>query len=136
MNTFYAILGILCAGICLGLFPILRERKERIVLSPTPIMAIDTNKGHLIKGDVAYIDGRDPDAQPPLTVMNVRIWDSAARAQSLCTLRHGTEVDILDIQHHAPEGRYYLHILGGDCQGWISEPFLSDRQWAPIGDQL
>ena len=100
------------------------------------ILSIDTDKGHLIKGDVAYIDGRDPEAQPPLTVMSIRIWDSAARAQSLCTLRHGTEVDILDIQYYAPEGRYYLHILGGDCQGWVSEPFLSDRQWEPIGDQL
>lgn len=101
-----------------------------------PIVAINAPKGCLIKGDVAYIDGRDPDAQPPLTVMNVRVWDGVPRTKVICELKHGTEVDILDILYYQPEDRHYLHIFGGDCQGWVSEPFLSNTKHKPIGDQL
>ncbi len=32
MGTFYTIIGILCAGVCLGIFPLF-TRKEKIFLS-------------------------------------------------------------------------------------------------------
>ncbi len=100
------------------------------------VLRVDTDKGPLIKGNIAFMDGRDPDAKPPLTVMNVNIWNGVARTRIVCQLGHGRQVDILDITLCEPEARYYFLVKSNDCQGWIPGVFLSNRRNKPIGDRI
>lgn len=102
------------------------------------ILRVDTDKGPLSKGNLAFMDGCDPDAKTPLTVMNINIWNEVARTRIVCQLEHGTQVGILDIALCEPEARYYFLIQSesGDCQGWIPGAFLSNRHNEPVGDRI
>lgn len=99
------------------------------------ILTVDTDKGLLTKGLPAFMDGRDVDAQPPLTVVEIFIWDSR-RTEIICQLTHGTRVDILDIAFNESEARHYFLVKSGDCQGWIPGAFLSNRRNELIGDKI
>ncbi len=45
---------------------------------------ITTNKGTFEVPGIAYIDGRDPSASPPLTIKSINIWDSVPRTKAVC----------------------------------------------------
>lgn len=97
---------------------------------------ITTTRGTLqVPGD-AFMDGRDLEANPPLTVMKINIWNSASRSRVVCILRHGTAVKVLEAKWAKDEDRYYLRVKGEGCEGWVSDPFVSPYQYEPVGDQI
>lgn len=95
-----------------------------------------TDKGTLEVPGTAFIDGRDIEATPPLTLMRINIWDAVQRRRAVCQIPHATFVDILDIRHSEAEQRYYFQVRSGRCQGWVSQPFLSAEQHQPVGDRM
>jgi hypothetical protein len=108
------------------------------VVAPTPEptpQTVTTSKGSFTIPGTAYLDGRDLEAVPPLTVMNINIWDGVPRQQVVCVLRHGTSVEVLEATSHEAEDRYYFRVRSGSCEGWVSEPFLSTEYYAPEGDE-
>jgi len=84
----------------------------------------------------AYMDGRDPEADPPLTLMQINIWGQVPRVKTVCRLFHGDEVQVTASKWMASESRYYFQLKKGGCEGWVSEPFLSAEPHEPIGDEF
>ena len=97
---------------------------------------VDTVRGAIQVPGAAYVDGRDEEADPPLTVMSIDVWDAMPRTKVACELEHGTEVAVLMAEMDEDEDRYYFMVLSGLCMGWISEPFLSPEYHEPVGDQM
>lgn len=83
-------------------------------------------------GDIAYLDGRDPQAQPPLTVGTINLWNSPSRQRVVGQLRHGTRVRILE-KAWAGE-RWHYRIQHWLKSGWVPASFLSRERHEPIGD--
>jgi hypothetical protein len=111
---------------------------ETSTLEPTPdIQKVETSEGYifLVPG-IAYVDGRDQEADPPLTVMNINIWDSISRSKAVCKISHGSEVQLLDSKYKDAENRYYFYLQREDCKGWLTEEFLSEQKEEPIGDEF
>lgn len=102
--------------------------------TPTQEIVTTSMGSFTIPGGIAFLDGRDPEAQPPLTVMSINIWDAVPRNVPVCSLPHGTQVTLLEARYHEPETRYYFLIESGDCRGWLPETFVSDAYHEPIGD--
>lgn len=102
----------------------------------TPTKTVDTAKSTFQVPGIAYLDGRDVEAKPPLTIMAINVWDGVPRTKVLCQLQHGDQVDLLEAQYHTPESRWYFLIRKGDCRGWLPESFLSDKKHKPVGDKL
>lgn len=100
------------------------------------IAIVETDKGTLTIGQPAFIDGRDLDARPPLTVMAVNIWGNMPRTRIVCQLAHGSHIDIVSVKFYAPENRHYFLIRRDDCQGWLTEGLLSNRCNEPIGEEI
>lgn len=87
-----------------------------------------------IEGDIGYLDGRDPDAQPPLTVGTINLWDSPARQRVVGQLRHGTKVRILERVWKKEESRWYYRVRRGFRRGWMPGTFLSAEEPGIVGD--
>ncbi len=97
---------------------------------------ITTFRGTLqVPGD-AFMDGRDPEADPPLTIMQINVWNNASRSRVVCRLAHGAAVEVREARWSDDENRYYLKIKGENCEGWVSDPFVSPQQFEPIGDRM
>jgi hypothetical protein len=96
---------------------------------------IKTEKGEFQVPGRAYLDGRDLEAQPPVTVMNIRVWQSPFRTHAICTAEHATQVDLLEVQRSAEEKRYYFRVRAPKCEGWVPETSLSTKKNAPIAPQ-
>ncbi len=96
---------------------------------------MQTGKGEFTIPGRAYLDKRDLEARPPLTVMNVNVWDTVSRNRPNCRVAHGTAADWLDATFVKDENRYYFHINASGCDGWVPETFLSSDRHAPFGDQ-
>jgi len=98
-------------------------------------LTIETSEGNKLNiPGIAFLDGRDIEADPPLTIMKINLWDEPERNKIVCSLEHGTKVDILEANFVDADGRYYLFVEGKGCEGWISDNFLSEMQEEPIGD--
>jgi hypothetical protein len=95
-----------------------------------------TEKGPLTVPGPAYLDGRDTEAQPPLTIMNINIWDSAARSRPVCQRGHGSRVDIIAARVDVDEDRYYFHVKSIGCEGWLPESFISAEYQPVVGEAL
>jgi hypothetical protein len=105
--------------------------------SPTPERTIlETDDGLIEIPGPAYMDGRDLEAADPVTVMTINIWDTPQRSEVVCTIEHGTPVDVLRIEEGEAEGRYYLKVKSGACEGWVSESFVSSKYHEPEGELL
>ena len=96
------------------------------------VRVITTERGEMSVPGVGYLDGRDAEADPPLTVMTINLWDTAQRTRAVCQLEHGTQVDVLDAVWVEDEERYYFHVTGNGCDGWIQAPFISPSYQEPI----
>lgn len=86
---------------------------------------------------IGYIDGRDPDAQPPLTIKHINIWDSAPplpEGRVIKQLKHGTCVSVLQTKKY--KGRTWAQVKKRRLVGWVLESFLSKRREDPIGDLI
>jgi hypothetical protein len=106
---------------------------------PTSAVAsqtISTSKGQFGVPGTAHMDGRDEEASPPLTLMNINIWSGVPRQQVTCKLPHGEKVDLVNVQYSDSEGRYYFKVQSESCQGWVSEPFLSPSFVELTGDRI
>jgi hypothetical protein len=98
--------------------------------------AIETVRGTIQVPGEAYIDGRDEEADPPLTKMSIEVLDPVARSDIACELEHGTEVMVLTAQVDEDEDRYDFMVMSGLCMGWVSEQFVSPEHHEPVGDQV
>lgn len=103
--------------------------------TPTP-RTITTSKGSFNLPGNAFLDGRDVDATPPLTIMTINVWDSVPRSRVVCKLEHGTSIQLLDARLLSSENRYYFEVRSGSCTGWVPETFLSTQYEEPIGDRM
>lgn len=129
-----------CVVFCVLGYILVSTSPDTAILPPTPTaesQTIETAEGYVfpVPGN-AFLDGRDLEAQPPLTVMNINIWGEVPRLKAVCNLQHGSEVQLLKAQYYEPEARYYFLVKGGNCRGWLSENFLSTEKHAPVGDQF
>ena len=103
--------------------------------TPT-VERIQTSRGRFAVPGRAFLDGRDFQATPPLTVARINIWDGVARRRPVCSLRHGTSVEVLSAQFHTSESRYYFHVRATACEGWVPESFMGAASYPAIGDQM
>ena len=83
----------------------------------------------------AYLDGRDPDAKPPLTVMRINLWDSIKRSRVVGRLKHGQRVLVLERVWNLFEERHYYLVRRWRARGWVPETFLSAERAEAIGDR-
>lgn len=78
------------------------------------------------------MDGRDPEAKPPLTVMRINVWDSPQTRRPRCQLEHGDRVDLRD----ATADQNFVLVQAGSCRGWVQSVFLGRAAEPPIGDPV
>lgn len=97
---------------------------------------VQTSKGAIVVPGEAFLDGRDMEANPPLTVMNINVWDAVPRRRVVCRLSHGTKVALTAVRRSSGENRYYFRLRGQGCDGWIPETFLSINAQRPVGDRM
>lgn len=88
------------------------------------------------RGSSGFLDGRDLEASPPLTIRRVRLWDDVPRQRVVGQLPHGTRVRVLDRREHDGRTYYQVEARGGlrRRRGWVWSAFLSDRRHEPVGD--
>ena len=98
--------------------------------------SITTTKGQFAVPGKAFADGRDFEASPRLTVMKINVWDGVARRQAVCRITHGDAVELISAKRDDGEGRYYFQVRSKDCEGWLPESFLSEREESIIGDTM
>lgn len=109
--------------------------------SPSTPQKITTSKGTFSVPGKAYMDGRDLSAIPPITQMEITIWDDLPRQGNTVSPRkviyklpHGTEVTLLKVKWNEIKQRYDFRIKSLKTQGWVSEQFVGPRQNPPTGD--
>jgi hypothetical protein len=98
-------------------------------------LKVETSKGQFSVPGRAFADGRDLEARPPLTVMQINVWDAVPRSRRVCSIRHGDEFPLLESKRSVSEDRHYFKIRHRDCEGWVPETFLSPKREPIIGDQ-
>jgi hypothetical protein len=96
--------------------------------------ALQTSKGRLTVPGYAYLDGRDLEALPPLTLRQVRLWDSPRRRKPICQVTHGSRVEVAEASFAVEEDRYYFRVASQDCAGWVPEVFISPEFNERVGD--
>ncbi len=89
-----------------------------------PATAITTEKGRITVPGRAVADGRDLQADPPVTVGQINVWNNVSRTQRVCRVAHGTELALLEARRKESEGRFYFRIRSGECEGWLPESFV------------
>lgn len=102
---------------------------------PEPGVIIETDDGLITVPGSAYMDGRDLEADPPVTVMAIDVWDSPQRSEVVCQVEHGTPVEVLALEENEAEHRDYLKVRSGDCEGWVPLAFVNPKQHEPEGEQ-
>jgi hypothetical protein len=85
-------------------------------------------------GQMVYLDGRDAEASPPLTVRRINLWDGVPRRRVLRGLRHGTRVKVIDRQFYEKEGRWYYRVRHKMKAGWLPGAFLCAERPDVLGD--
>jgi len=96
---------------------------------------ISLPKGLIKIPGYAFIDGRDLQAKPPLTISSINVWDSYIyKRKVVCKISHGTEIRILDAVYESEEGRYYIKVKYDNYEGWVSVSFISSKKMKPVGD--
>lgn len=90
---------------------------------------VTTSRGTISVPGTAFLDGRDLEARPPITVTDINVWDSQQRRKVVCKLKHGAAVSVR--QSTELDGRFYFRIQSGACEGWIPESFLNPNPPSP-----
>jgi hypothetical protein len=93
---------------------------------------IATPKGEFQVPGRAFLDGSQPEARPPVTVMLVPLLQSAVSTAAVCQVEHATQVDLLDVQRDVEKKRYYFRIRAPKCDGWVPETALSTKKVPPV----
>lgn len=130
--------GLILACGCLFLFTSMGgEDAETVTTTPVPTRIVSIKKGDITVPGTAYLDGRDPDAQPPLTIMKINVWETYSTSSSVlvCDLPHGQKVDVLDVAEL--DGRFWFQIDDGNgCIGWLLDSLIGAELTEPIGDSF
>jgi hypothetical protein len=100
-----------------------------------PPTTVKTDKGVFVVPGKAHADGRDTEASPPLTVMKISVWETAARTRRVCAVAHGEPVDLVASSRVEAEERFYFQIRTKACEGWVPEAFLSLKRHPPVGSR-
>lgn len=81
----------------------------------------------------AFIDGRNRSQTE--TQMLVGIVDSPGETTAKCTIQHGAQVHVSQIQRTRGGITRYAHVSNGLCTGWITLSMLSARYQEPVGEK-
>jgi len=113
------------------------ENQQSQSSPPEQAKKIDISRGGAVTvPGIAYLDGRDLESSPPLTLMRINVWDNAPRKKSVCKITHGEQVKLEDSRYVKSERRYYFKVKYGSCAGWIPESFINTAKHPPIGDKM
>ena len=85
-------------------------------------------------GQNVWLDGRDPEAQPPLTLRQINLWDGVPRRTVQARLQHGTRCVIVASQWCIQEKRWYYYLRCRFLRGWVPAPFLCADKPPVLGD--
>jgi hypothetical protein len=85
---------------------------------------------------VAYLDGRDFQAKPPLTVMTINLFSTYRHTRAIGRLKHGDKVRVEQAHYIAKEGKYWVKVSKDGASGWLSWMFLNTRRTEPVGDRV
>lgn len=105
-------------------------------LTPEPTIVIETGDGLITVPGSAYMDGRDLEADPPVTVMNIDVWDSPQQTEVVCQIEHGTLVEVLALDESEVDLQDYIKVKSRDCEGWVPLSFVNPKQHEPEGEQF
>jgi hypothetical protein len=103
---------------------------------PQTVQRILVERGEISVPGVAYLDGREPGADPPRTVMDILVWESPSLTGSSCQLNHGAQVSVLDAAWDQDEEHHAFHIAGDSCRGWVVEHFVGEEYEKAIGEEV
>ena len=100
---------------------------------------IVTTKREFEPGQRVWIDGRDVEADPPLTVRRINLWDldpvpGSARGRVLRSLNHGTAVKVMDARFLEGENRWYYRVRYRMKAGWVPGRFLCGERPGVLGE--
>lgn len=87
-------------------------------------------------GQRVFIDGRDPQGQPPLTIRHINLWRNCPGERVVGKAHHGSRVRVLERKYHTDEARWYFQVRAGRRCGWLPGDFLSQRREPNIGDWI
>jgi hypothetical protein len=121
------ILLVMIVAVCLGGYVL------NLILYGTS-QSNPTSYGRFNVPGTAYLDGRDPGADPPLTVMSIPVMQAAPLGRIVCRLPHGAAVSLLGAVQSG--GFYYFHVQSSTCEGWLVELYLSTAREQPIGNLI
>lgn len=109
-------------------------RQVAAAAPPAPAApAVRSSDGQLVKSQMrAWVDGRDLDARPPLTLRTTRVWTSVERTRVACGIRHGEEVMVTAVESSRKGD--FARIERGACSGWLPARYLSLKKYPPTGD--
>ena len=115
------------------------ENPERKIYSPQQpeysiyIETFRTDKGLFTVNDTVFLDGRELDAKPIRTLMELNLWDATDHIKKVvCTLKHGDKVKLLEI---SPKSTF-VKLQHDKCIGWIESIYICPEQNEPVGDRL
>lgn len=100
---------------------------------------VSTQKGTFSVPGNGFIDGRDVDAVPALTIMEVRVRDGVGSGRrAVCKIPHGTAMQILDVKQDPDVSSqwYHFQVQSGSCKGWVTWWFVSTQKFEPVGERI
>lgn len=106
-------------------------------IEPTIIEVYSATKEQFFTFEVpgiAFIDGRDLNSKPPLTVMKINLWNGPNQAKIIGYLWHGVGVEVTEAKQY--EDRWFFKVRLGSRSGWVSDYVLSDANYDPVGDEV
>lgn len=132
----YTIIGLLVlVFICLvgsAVILILRSNNSVVTVNTTaPPRKIQAHYGDFTIPGTGYIDGRDVNADPPLTIMYVSIFNKE-KTERICSVDHGTLVELLDYDYQ--ESRF--KVKSDRCEGWLTDWFINSQTYPPVGEKI
>ena len=89
-----------------------------------------------MKTERAYIDGRDPEARPPLTLVRLNVWAELPRRLNRVVgqIKHGKRVWVMERRRCGYEGRDMARIRRGFLTGWVPVSWLSYERHEAEGE--
>ena len=132
----WLLIALALAVACIGGFLAFKIGSDKPA-GDSSITTIELKDGTLEVPGPAYIDGRDLEAQPQLTIMSINVWEGASpRGSVACQLPHGQWVKVSKAQYAQSEGQHRLRVGTADCHGWVSKSFVSVEYYKPVGDRI
>jgi len=135
------ILVIILAVLAYVALTVVSHYRESDKATYTPSMTFETTLVRLgsnryeIPGGIAFIDGRDPGARPPTTLMRIPLWDNPSEIMEVTIMHHGDRVELLAYQETSG-GERYAKVRYKGYSGWVSERYLDTQSSKSIGKEI